>query len=167
MTTNQKIVVVSCLGIGLIGLGALGYFLLKEQTPSPAPEGEAKPKQKPKKSKPETAKALTEGFIEDYTISPPETKAEVPEALLLTTKEKPLEYTNDQFPLKLGSKGKNVERLKVWLQRNFGTFGVINDKFDKQLEEIVEKRFGKLQVTKVDFSKRRMGNPIHKQTHLK
>ena len=69
----------------------------------------------------------------------------------------------DEFPLRLGSKGKRVERLQVWLQKNYGTFGIINDTFDRNLEKIVIKRFKRPFVTESDYKTKQMELPVHHQ----
>lgn len=64
---------------------------------------------------------------------------------------------NDEFPLKLGSKGQRVFDLKVYLMKNHGGAGIITNDFDAQTAERV-KRFLKVdQVTVQHYKKLRIG----------
>ena len=82
---------------------------------------------------------------------------------MANTKMDILSPVADEFPLRFGSKGKRVERLQVWLQKNYGTFGIINDTFDANLEKIVVKRFQRPFVTETDYNSKQMGLPVHHQ----
>ncbi|TGV03640.1 peptidoglycan-binding domain-containing protein [Flavivirga rizhaonensis] len=53
----------------------------------------------------------------------------------------------DEFPLRLGSQGKRVERLQIYLLRNYGWAGIVTGKFDAKTEERVKKH---LKVEEVD-----------------
>ena len=53
----------------------------------------------------------------------------------------------DEFPLRLGSQGKRVERLQIYLLRNYGWAGIITRKFDTKTEERVKKY---LKVKEID-----------------
>ena len=74
-----------------------------------------------------------------------------------------IEYTDDAFPLKLGSKGPRVTRLKVWIMRNHGGAGVITDEFDPQTLKRVQRHFKADQVSKKVFTKHRMGKHVQEQ----
>lgn len=69
----------------------------------------------------------------------------------------------DEFPLRLGSKGERVERLQIWLMKNYGHFGLITNSFDERLENLVVKRFKKPFVSQQDYESRRMGQSVQKQ----
>ncbi|QKX05373.1 hypothetical protein HN014_10755 [Aquimarina sp. TRL1] len=67
------------------------------------------------------------------------------------------------FPLKPGSKGKEVERLQIWLLRNHGWKGEITRIYDDQTLKLVRKSLKKDQVDKHTYQKKKMGIPICQQ----
>ena len=172
MNNNQKLLLGGLLSIGLIGLGYLGYQLLKEEeTAKDKNESVKKPLDQP--SAKLVAKELNKVRSQEplaqkaTTQQQPSQPIDSVKQVVAKPSRKPakkLVYSSDEFPLKLGSKGKNVERLKVWLQRNYGTFGIINDEFDHQLEKIVIQRFKKPHITAADFKTRKMGHFVDKQS---
>ena len=158
MNSNQKIVTGSLIGLGIIGLGTLLYHFLQKEDNKQEQENLSKEKEKTnlKQKKPKVVKdkklekQLNKGVPfdkkSDHFIEPKKEE----------TKTLPSPIA-DEFPLRLGSKGKRVERLQIYLMRNFGMFGIIDDKFDKDLEEIVIKRFKKPIVTEQYYNSRKMG----------
>ena len=176
MNNNEKLIIGGLLGLGIAGLAYLGYQWLKEQEEVDQQEAEA---QQPTASQPEK---VNQNRSKTTSAKGTTKKSDVPSSVAPTRKtgntqsddtavaqqpvvekQPPLTFTDDKFPLRLGSKGKNVERLKIWLQRNYGTFGIINDEFDYELEKIVKQRLKKSQVSEIDFNAFRMGQPLHKQ----
>lgn len=69
----------------------------------------------------------------------------------------------DEFPLRLGSRGKRVERLQVWLMRNYGWTGKITDVFDKKTQKLLKRFLNKTALDQATYNKRKMGNPVHLQ----
>jgi hypothetical protein len=70
----------------------------------------------------------------------------------------------DEFPLRLGSRGKRVERLQVWLMRNFGWTGKITGLLDEKTEALMEKRLHTRELTEAIYKKHRMGKHVQNQT---
>ena len=175
MNNNEKLIIGGLLGLGIAGLAYLGYQWLKEQEEEDQQEAEAqqptasKPEKNLTRSKTTSAKAVTKKSDVPSSVAPTRKKGNTESDYInvaqqpVVEKRPPLIFTDDKFPLKLGSKGKNVERLKIWLQRNYGTFGIINDEFNYELEKIVKQRLKKSEVSEIDFKAFRMGKPLHKQ----
>ena len=69
----------------------------------------------------------------------------------------------DEFPLRLGSKGKRVERLQVWLLRNFGWHGTISGEFDQKTRTLTRRHLKTSQVDKSTYHRKKMGMPVYKQ----
>ncbi len=69
----------------------------------------------------------------------------------------------DEFPLRLGSKGKRVERLQVWLMRNFGWTGKITNVFDKKTEDLLKRVLKKTQLDEATYNRMKMGSSVHHQ----
>ena len=69
----------------------------------------------------------------------------------------------DGFPLRLGSKGKYVERLQVWLLRNYGLVAKVSKVFDESTLAQVKKHLKTEMVSKALFNKYKMGNHVHQQ----
>jgi hypothetical protein len=73
----------------------------------------------------------------------------------------------DEFPLRKGSKGKRVERLQVFLMRNYGHNGKVTGVFDEQTEAELKKRMHKTVLDRQTYENYRMGNPIHEQVVIR
>lgn len=69
----------------------------------------------------------------------------------------------DEFPLRSGSTGPRVERLQVWLMRNYGYFGKISGAFDDKTLTKVQKHLGSDTVDEKTFNRYRMGNHVTEQ----
>ena len=74
-------------------------------------------------------------------------KKVAPEVIPLQESNAAKQSITDEFPLRLGSQGKRVERLQVYLLRNYGWAGIVTGKFDAKTEERVKKY---LKVEEVD-----------------
>ena len=69
----------------------------------------------------------------------------------------------DEFPLRARSTGPRVERLQVWLMRNYGYFGKISGAFDDKTLTKVQKHLGSDTVDENTFNRYRMGNHVTEQ----
>ena len=69
----------------------------------------------------------------------------------------------DEFPLRLGSKGKRVERLQVWLMRNYGWTGKISGVFDEKTEALVKKYLKNTELDEATYYKMKMEKPVYEQ----
>ena len=69
----------------------------------------------------------------------------------------------DGFPLRLGSRGKYVERLQVWLLRNYGLVAKVSKVFDESTLAQVKKHLKTELVSEALFNKYKMGNHVHQQ----
>lgn len=67
------------------------------------------------------------------------------------------------WKLSRGSKGKEVERLQIFLLRNHGWKGAITRVFDDQTERLVQKVFKKDHIDRTIYEKYQMAIPIHQQ----
>jgi hypothetical protein len=108
---------------GLLSLGILGYLFFREKEEKTVDEAD---------------------FTVIQQAKPVQNKQEAPVAVVvkksqpIDKEEKPVQ-PDDNFPLKLGSKGKRVEQLQVHLLRNYGSAGIVTDDFDKVTEQRVQK----------------------------
>jgi hypothetical protein len=69
---------------------------------------------------------------------------------------------NDDFPLKLGSKGERVHQLRVYLLRHHGTAGSISDEFTTVTEERVLRFLKVKEISEQLFQERKMDKSISK-----
>ena len=79
---------------------------------------------------------------------------------------KPQEFiveANDEFPLKLGSKGQRVWDLKVYLMKNHGVAGIITNDFDRETAERVHRFLKVDEVSKQLYNKLNIGQPRKKK----
>ncbi|WP_271769182.1 hypothetical protein [Aquimarina algiphila] len=134
--TNDLIIA----GVG-IGVSILAVYLIKGQ------------KKKPEKETPVLQKRQN---IEEIIEPEPITKV-TSEANYIEPKQE----AKKPWLLTKGSKGKEVERLQIWLLRHHGWKGTITKVFDQQTEELVKKIFKTDGIDRVTYDKHQMGTPIH------
>ncbi|MEO9870349.1 MAG: hypothetical protein ABJQ69_03540 [Ekhidna sp.] len=168
---NKKTVAISMGVVGVVGLGVLVYYLINEQN------GEAVLDKKAPESEPnlKRLKILTQQPIaEKKVVREPIKKAKV----IPISAEKHQPKTDrvnssqinlsaplaDEFPLRLASKGDRVERLHVWLMRNYGWTGIINDEFDHATEQKVVKYLKTYQIDEDTYQALKIGKPVYEQT---
>ena len=160
---NRNIAITVGVVSGLVGLGVLAYYLINDEKgdsiiDDKIPETKNSrltskmSVQKPKKqmvrqTSKKTAKVIP---IAAATPKPEEIKKAPP--------------IGDEFPLRLGSKGDRVERLRVWLMRNYGWSGIITDEFDEKTQDQVKKYLKTIEVDENTFYKLKMGKPVYEQT---
>ena len=96
-------------------------------------------------------------------------QASVETAAVPAPEELPLTYPrlDDQFPLRLGSVGPRVERLKVWLMRNYGAQGVVTEAFDPATLDRVQRYLKVDQVSEALYQKHRMGQHVQFQSTVR
>jgi hypothetical protein len=70
---------------------------------------------------------------------------------------------NDDFPLALGSVGKRVERLQVFLMRHFGGAGAISNVYDQETHERVLKYLKRKNIDQVTYDRLQMDKMVHDQ----
>ncbi len=71
--------------------------------------------------------------------------------------------SDDSFPLTLGSKGPGVERLQIWLMRNYGLVAPISSVFDQATQRMVQKHLRKDSIGEKTFNQYRMGKHVQQQ----
>lgn len=74
------------------------------------------------------------------------------------------EIISDEFPLQLGSKGNRVERLQVWLLRNYGYSSKVNSEFDEKTLALVKKHLKMDVIDEEIYNKLEMGKRVYEQT---
>ncbi|WP_339625488.1 hypothetical protein [uncultured Winogradskyella sp.] len=144
---------------GLLGLGLLGYlfFREKEEVIEEA-EFTIVEDSKPIKVKKPTPIKEEVSVVEMEPIIP----VEKDEKSVVVKPEVPPE-PNDDFPLKLGSKGERVQQLRVYLLKNHGAApGLITNEFDTVTEERVLRFYKVKEVSEELFQERNIAN-IKKQ----
>ena len=139
---------------GLLGLGILGYlfFREKEVTVEDA-EFTIVEDAKPKAEKPVEADKVVVPVIKMKPVEAIEKEEKVIPKTAKTTLE-----PNDDFPLKLNSKGKRVKKLQVYLLRHHGAQKIVNDDFDAATEAHVVKYLKVKEVSEELFEKLNMAN---------
>lgn len=146
---KEQIIKVVCITGGLITIGLLAHRLLKVD--------ENKELQKTEKP---IERALHKVMAKKKSVTKPESIEVKKKAIVPEVKVVPIKPIADEFPLQLGSKGKNVERLQIYLLRNYGWAGIVTETFDEKVLERVKRH---LKVEKVDetfFNKLEMAEPI-------
>jgi hypothetical protein len=73
----------------------------------------------------------------------------------------------DEFPLRVGSKGPRVERLQVWLMRNYGRTGIVTGNFTEETEAELKKRLHKNKLDEGTYQRYRMGKHVHEQVFIR
>jgi hypothetical protein len=95
--------------------------------------------------------------LETEQISEPEIKENVQSTSSIQTK------ANDDFPLALGSVGKRVERLQVFLMRHFGGAGLISKIYDEETHQRVMKHLKRKNIDRVTYDRLQMDKMVHDQ----
>ncbi|WP_281989708.1 peptidoglycan-binding domain-containing protein [Aquimarina aggregata] len=134
--TNDLIIA----GVG-IGVSILAVYLIKGQ------------KKKAEKEAPVLEKRQN---VAEIIASEPITKV-TPETNSIIPKQE----AKKPWVLTKGSKGKEVERLQIWLLRHHGWKGPVTGIYDTQTETLVRKRFKKDCIDRQTYDKHQMGIPIH------
>lgn len=134
---------------GLVGLGILGYLFFREKEER-IEEAEFTIVEEPQPKK--TEKPITQEKVVPVVEMKPIVPLKKKEKSILVEPKASLE-PNDDFPLKLGSKGERVKQLQVYLLRNHGSQGIVNDTFDKTIEERVLKYLKVKTITASLFKK--------------
>ncbi|WP_298546126.1 hypothetical protein [uncultured Aquimarina sp.] len=134
--TNDLIIA----GVG-IGVSILAVYLIKGQ--------------KGKSEK--VAPVLQKRQIVEETIAPEPIKKVTAETNYVAPKQE----AKKTWFLAKGSKGKEVERLQIWLLRHHGWKGTITGIYDAQTETLVRKRFKTEGIDRATYDKYQMGIPIH------
>ncbi|QRM89519.1 hypothetical protein FG167_09845 [Lacinutrix sp. WUR7] len=148
---------------GLLGLGLLSYlfFREKEETTVDA-EFTIVEDTKPNKTERTVAvkKAIPIVKLKPIVSAQKETKVVAIDTKVLTE-------PNDDFPLKLGSKGKRVEQLQVYLLKNYGAAGIVTDEFNAITNERVLKFLKVDKITEQLFEERDIANLKNKDARKK
>lgn len=164
---NRTIAITAGVVGGLVGLGVLVYYLVNEDKDEPNFD---KKETEPENNHPASKLSVQKTTKQNRLVEQPAKKAAKVIPITAAVTEPNAEESkapapiSDEFPLRLGSKGDRVERLRVWLMRNYGWTGTINDEFDEKTEGLVKKYLKKDQVDEDTFYELKMGKPVYEQT---
>lgn len=167
---GRAIVIGTCVVGSLVGLGFLTHYVYGGSKAKAEPELEedsvpTEPVETPVKEKADSyqkpAKKKAAPKKRAKTMSKPEVKKTMAEKKVLAPP------VADEFPLRLGSKGDRVERLQVWLMRNYGWTGKITGEFDEKTEALLKRFFKKEHLDEATYEKMKMGKPVYEQTLMR
>ena len=130
----RTVVIGSCIVGGLITIGLVAHHFIKKDSNEPDKNSSEDEKKK-----------------DNYL--PPEEKK-----IVKSPGTKPI---SDEFPLRLGSTGPRVERLKIYLLRNYGRKGKITDVFDENTQRDVMRFLKMKEVDQHLYKKLNMGKPVY------
>lgn len=180
---NTKTVAISLSIItGLIGVGLVINHYLDSKPPGKEVKSKLKSQGHKPKDKPATSPKeahVTNVDNKPAAVDPVAQVASIPKedatAIAIeqsvlqeeTSPLPPIPERDDSFPLQLGSNGKRVERLQIWLMRNYGLTGTITGVFDSKTQEQVNKRLHSDTVDEATYEKYRMEKPVHQQAVIK
>ncbi len=191
---TRSILIGTCLMGGLIGLGLLTHYVYGDKQPKQKPKDDIAPKKaksdnsphpKRKTSPPPVSSNNTDGNRKQQQVrkTPPPSpivsraiKMKKPQLLPQEKPQAKREFLNkrvatppvgDEFPLRLGSKGKRVERLQIWLMRNYGWTGRITNVFDEKTQALVKKFLRKTQLDRTTYLRMKMEKPVHLQPAIR
>lgn len=164
---TRSLLIGTCLVAGLSGLGYLAWYVYgdaadQDHNRQDSPAKKKKPGKDNNDNRTRQKPPARASRPPGQQRSQPETyNAKVQKAALVVSEAvRPLA---DEFPLRLGSKGKRVERLQVWLMRNYGWTGKITDVFDKKTEGILKRFLKKAELDEATYNRMKMGSPVHRQ----
>jgi len=120
---------------------------------------------------------IVEYFDEEDVLEFPFDTVETANDVITTTTEKQeiieevsslkKELISDEFPLQLGSKGKRVERLQIWLLRNYGYTGQLTKVFDEETLSLVEKHLKTKTIDEKRYQQLEIAKPVYEQATIK
>ena len=125
----------------VVGLSWLASLLINDDQP----EQQAEPQPAPEPPTPSTKPPVATD-----TATQPTTSGTV-EARLQDSDYIPQAPKADEFPLRLGSKGPRVERLQIWLLRNYGNGNKVTGVFDQNTERRLQRYLQTKQLTQQQF----------------
>lgn len=170
---NKKIIYSSLLVGGLVGMGLLLHYLFKEENAIEqrnVPAGIPLPSNATSPVMPHVTKRQMDEPLDQQPIPSPllVEKEEAQDTPIARKQPEPLSHVhmtsmNDDFPLHIGSKGPRVERLKIWLMRNYGWTGVITDEYDEHTARQVNKYLRKQQVDEKTYKRLDIGRPVYER----
>ncbi|MDN5201245.1 hypothetical protein QQ008_07725 [Fulvivirgaceae bacterium BMA10] len=179
--SNKELIKAGCVVGGLVGLGILVYIILKEDDEKVEkalnePGGHQERSRRPTGNKRSTVmKGKRDSELQDAehhhhnnVLDPLEEINEHVKQLDERVAEE--EKINrlpppeaDEFPLRLGSNGEKVERLQVWLMRNYGLFGKITKIYDEKTEALVKKHLGVDMIDEKIYNRYKMSKHVTEQ----
>jgi len=156
---KENVVKIVCIAGGLIGIGIIAHQIVKGKREDAEEQKQAVAtvleteilKPKPATPKPQMKVVKTKKPV-------PEVKPSAPKP-----QTKPKKPVADEFPLQLGSKGKNVERLQIYLLRNYGWAGIVTGIYDDKVQERVMKYLKVTSVSEALFNFLDMNESITNQ----
>ncbi len=92
-----------------------------------------------KKTEEKSDQEITQMKVVSTVLEIDPQKEEIINELEVVKPQEIIVEANDNFPLKLGSKGKRIWNLKVYLMKNHGGAGIITNDFDKLTAERVRR----------------------------
>ena len=174
-TQNKHIQKGLYITLGLMSLGAIGYFVFKERKQAEQEitedveytliqENENKTEEEISTLKLAGKGALIQKdcISKETNIAPKkkQNKNQEQERLerqIIPETSKEVKEINDDFPLKLGSKGIRVKELQVYLLRHYGWVRVVHDVFDATTQKRVEKYLKASEISKELFERLEIG----------
>lgn len=161
---KKNVLIGSCIAAGVIGLGLLAVYVYgaeKDSGQVPGAKGPSIPEKKQSRPVPAAADKPVQKPVRS-TVKTPQPKTEP-----LPAETAPAAPVADEFPLRLGSKGKRVERLQVYLMRNYGWTGVISGLLDKETEALMKRRLKTAALDQATYIRLKMDKPVHEQTPIR
>ena len=148
---------------GLLGLGLLGYLFFREKEETTVDAEftiveEAKPVKR-------DCPVIVNKEVAIVKLKPIIPTQKEKKAVVVKTEVLP--EPTDDFPLKLGSKGKRVEQLQVYLLKNYGAAGIVTDEFNTITYERVLKFLKVNEITEQLFQERDIANLKNKDARKK
>ncbi|AGC75841.1 hypothetical protein LX97_00525 [Nonlabens dokdonensis] len=156
---KENVVKIVCIAGGLLGIGIIAHQIVKgkrEDAEEQKHAGATVLKTEILKPKPAIPKPKMKVVKTKKPV--PEVKPSAPKP-----QTKPKKPVADEFPLQLGSKGKNVERLQIYLLRNYGWAGIVTGIYDEKVQERVMKYLKVTSVSEALFNSLDMNEPITSQ----
>jgi len=153
---KENVVKIVCIAGGLLGIGIIAHQIVKGKREDAEEQKQAVAtvlkteilKPKPATPKPQMKVVKTKQPVPEVKLSAPKPQT------------KPKKPVADEFPLQLGSKGKNVERLQIYLLRNYGWAGIVTGIYDEKVQERVMKYLKVTSVSEALFNSLDMNESI-------
>lgn len=156
--TGRTILIGTCVVGSLVGLGFLANYVYGGK---PEESGKDNPAKEPDRDRHNSYNRSGRKRPERKRRTRPQVRPE-PKTTMVEVQEKEPPVA-DEFPLRLGSKGERVERLQVWLMRNYGWTGKITGEFDEKTEALLKRFLKRTELDEATYFKMKMEKPVYEQ----
>lgn len=158
---GRTVLIGTCVVGSLVGLGFLARYVYGAEQEAQDEQENIKPDKHAERNEHNSYNRTKKRPLAKRHKGRPQVKPE-PKVEMVEVKEQEPPIA-DEFPLRFGSEGKRVERLQVWLMRNYGWTGKITGVLDEKTEALLKRFLKKVELDEATYYKMKMEKPVYEQ----